>query len=209
METLVLVRHALASSNSEGGTASGVVPGRGLTAEGADQARQLGEALAGQEIDLGVCTEFLRTRETLELALAGRDVPRLVVPELNEIRFGDFDGGPLNAYRAWAASELPDVSAPGEGESRAEAAARFARGLRVLLARDERTILTVGHALLVRYVLDAARGLVPAPVMLEPVAHAFPHRLPLPDVTRATEVLEDWSRAPRFRDHSSQGRARP
>jgi broad specificity phosphatase PhoE len=172
-----------------------------LTVEGAEQARELGESLAGEEIDLGVCTELLRTRETLELVLAGRSVPRLVVSELNEIRFGSFDGGPLEAYRSWAGSELPDAPAPGEGESRAMAAARFARGLRVLLAREEPTILAVGHALLVRYVLDAARGLVPAPLMLEPVAHAFPYRLDLSEVDSAAELLEDWSRAPRFRDH--------
>jgi broad specificity phosphatase PhoE len=88
VETLVLARHGLAASNSAGGTASSAVPGAGLTVEGAEQARELGESLAGEEIDLGVCTELLRTRETLELALAGRSVPRLVVSELNEIRFG-------------------------------------------------------------------------------------------------------------------------
>ena len=39
----------------------------------------------GEQIDLAAVTEFRRTQETADLALEGRDVPRLVVPELNEI----------------------------------------------------------------------------------------------------------------------------
>ena len=57
---------------------SGIPPGEGLTAEGQEQARRLAKALAHVPVDLGVETEFLRSQETLELALEGRDVPRLV-----------------------------------------------------------------------------------------------------------------------------------
>jgi len=197
VETLFLARHAFAGSNRDG-TASSAVPGEGLTRDGRRQARVLGEALRPEHLALGVATELERTRQTLELALDGRVVPRLVVPELNEIRFGSFDGGPLAAYRSWAGSQPPDLAAPGGGESRAHAAARFAAGLRVLLARPEAHILAVGHALGVRYVLDAARGLVPA-TLLEPVGHAEPHRLEEADVAAAADVLEAWSRSPRFR----------
>ena len=96
----------------------------------------------------------------------------IVVPELNEIHFGSFDGGPLDTYRAWAAAQSPDERAPGGGESRADAAARFASGLRILLARDEDAILLVGHALMLRYTLDAAAGLVPAARMTPVAARA-------------------------------------
>lgn len=204
MDALLLVRHAFAASNRDGGTASCTPPGEGLTAEGVQEARELAEALVVEPVDLGVSTELRRTRETLELALAGRQVPRLVVPELNEIHFGRFDGGPLDDYRAWAWAEPPDIPAPEGGESRAEAAARFARGLRVLLARTEETILLVGHALVVRYILDASRGLAPA-ARMTPVEHATIHRLAAADVRAATELLESWSVAPRFRDPSKEG----
>jgi broad specificity phosphatase PhoE len=200
---LFLARHGLAASNLEGGIASGVAPGEGLAPEGAEQARRLGRELAHERIDLGVSTELLRTRETLDLALAGRDVPRLVVPELNEIQFGRFDGGRLSIYREWAGAELPDTPAPGGGESRAAAAARFARGLRVLLGRDEEVILAIGHALLLRYVVDAAESLVPAPLMQAPVPHAVAFRLEAEEVERAASLLEDWSRTPTFRDTSN------
>ena len=194
---LVLARHALAGSNRDG-VASCTVPGEGLTEEGVEQARALGIELAGVDIALAATTELARTQETLRLALDGRDVPTLIVPELNEIRFGSFDGGLLDTYRAWAAAQSPSEQAPGGGESRSDAAARFASGLRALLALDGDTVLLVGHALALRYVLDAAEGLAPAALM-RPVAHAHPHSLERNEVERAAELLEEWSLAPQFR----------
>jgi broad specificity phosphatase PhoE len=203
MESLLLVRHAFARSNRDG-TASSTPPGEGLTKEGAAQARRVADMLVADEVSLGIASEFLRTQETLGLALAGRTIDRLVVPELNEIDFGSFDGGSLAEYRAWAAAHPADEPAPGEGESRADAAARFARGLDVVLARTERVVALVGHALFVRYVLDAANGLAPAQVMT-PVEHASPYRLDVRDVETAARLLADWSQSPRFRDPSEEG----
>ena len=204
MDTLLLARHAFAASNSHGGTASCTPPGEGLTAEGVEQGRRLAEALADEHIDLGVSTELRRTRETLELALAGRAIPRIVVPELNEIHFGRYDGGPLDDYRAWAWTEPPDVRAPEKGESRADGAARYARGLRILLDRPEPVVLAIGHALSIRYVVDAGEGLVPA-ARMAPVPHAQPFRFSAEEVERAASLLEAWSAAPRFRDPSKEG----
>jgi broad specificity phosphatase PhoE len=206
VNTVFLARHALAGSNRDG-LASSTAPGEGLTPDGVEQARRRGELLAGEALDLGVATEHRRTQETLELALDGRDLPRIVVPELNEIHFGSFDGGQLLDYRAWAGAESPTLEAPGGGESRAQAAARYARGLHVLLSRPEETALVIGHALAVRYVLDAVEGLVPAALMASPVEHAVAHRLTRGDVERAATLLEQWRAAPRFRDPSGEGRA--
>jgi broad specificity phosphatase PhoE len=197
METLLLVRHALAGSNRDA-VASCAVPGEGLTPEGVQQARALAVELTEVDIALAATTELARTQETLRLALHGRDIPTVSVPELNEIRFGSFDGGLLDTYRAWAAAQSPSERAPGGGESRADVAARFARGLRVLLALDGATILFVGHALALRYALDAAEGLPPAALM-RPVEHAHPYRLDRAGVERAAAVLEAWSLAPQFR----------
>lgn len=195
------MRHALAVSNRDG-LASCTPPGEGLTEAGREQARRLGEDLADEAFDVGVVTELRRTQETLELALDGRPVPHIVVPELNEIDFGSFEGGPLLRYREWAASEPPTLEAPGNGESRAQAAARYARGLRVLLARPESRLLAVGHALGVRYLLDAADGVFPAS-LITPVEHVAPHRLTAAAVETAAATLEEWSRAPRFRAASA------
>lgn len=197
METLLVARHALAGSNRDG-VASCTVPGEGLTPEGVRQARALGVELAAVDIALAATTELARTQETLGLALDGRDIPTFTLPELNEIRFGSFDGGLLDTYRAWAAAQSPSQRAPGGGESRADVAARFARGLRALLVLDGATILLVGHALALRYVLDAAEGLAPAALM-QPVEHAYPYRLDRAGVERAAALLEAWSLAPQFR----------
>ena len=203
MESLLLVRHAAAGSNRDG-TTSCTPPGERLTEQGIEQARRVAELLADDEVSLGVASRLARTQETLELALAGRSIRRLVVSELDEIDFGSFDGGSLAEYRAWAASHPADEPAPGGGESRADAAARFALGLEVVLGRPERVVLLVGHALFVRYVLDAANGLVPAPVMAS-IEHASPYRLDVRDVEAAARLLADWSRSPRFRDPSEEG----
>jgi probable phosphoglycerate mutase len=207
VHALVLARHAFAYSNRHV-LASCTAPGDGLTGEGRDQARRLGEELAGTALDLGVATELRRTQETLELALGTRDVARIVVPELNEIDFGSFDGGSLDDYRAWAFAASPLEPAPGGGESRAEAAARYARGLRALLARREPVVLLVGHALALRYVLDAANGLPPA-ARMAPVAHATPQHLSAAETERGAVLLEEWSRAPEFRDPSYEGPVGP
>ena len=51
---------------------------------------------------------------------------------LDEIGFGSFEGGSLAAYRAWAWEHAPDAACPGGGETRADAARRFAAGLDAL-----------------------------------------------------------------------------
>lgn len=203
METLILVRHAFAGSNRDG-LASCAVPGEGLTPEGVEQARALRRTLLSLDIAFGVSSELARTEETLALALEGREVPTIALAELNEIDFGSFADGPLDVYRGWAASHPPEEPAPGGGDSRASAAARFARGLRAVLERPERQVLLVWHALALRYVLDAAHGLAPAS-LIEPVQHAVPHSLTRDDVDRAAILLETWSRTPRFRDPSVVG----
>jgi broad specificity phosphatase PhoE len=198
METIFLARHALAASN-DAGLASYAAPGEGLAPEGFGQAQRLGKLLADEEIALGVATELRRTQETLELALDGRDVPRVVVSELNEIHFGNFDGGLLSTYREWAGSETPTLAAPGGGESRAQGAARYAAGLRIVLARPEASALVIGHALAVRYLVDAVSGLAPAALMQAPVEHARPYRLTAEELEAAAGLLHEWSLNPRFR----------
>jgi broad specificity phosphatase PhoE len=198
VDRLLLVRHGFAGSNRDD-VASSTIPGEGLTREGVEQARTLARELAAKEIDVAMTSRLARTQETLTLALDGRGVPVVIAEELDEIHFGSFDGGPLDTYRAWAASHPPDEPPPGGGESRAQAAARFASGLRLVLARPETHVLVVGHALAIRYLIDAAEGRVPA-ARMAPIEHAFPYLLDRADADRAAAFLEEWSVAPRFRD---------
>ena len=205
VRTLILARHAHAASNVTD-LVSGSPPGKGLSPLGVAEARALQSALADVSIDLGACTELLRTQETLEVALEGRELSTLVLPELNEIGFGGFEGGPLATYRAWAWESEPDLACPGGGESRAAAAVRFSRGLDTLLARPEETVLAISHALPVRYVLDASTGRAPA-ARVERVEHAVPHTLAREAVETAVSTLREWAERPRFADTPFGGSA--
>lgn len=198
MRTLIAARHAHAASNVSD-TVSCIPPGEGLAELGIAEAITLRKRLADEEIGLGVASELLRTQETLALALEGRDVPVIVLPELNEINFGRYEGGPLAAYREWAWTTAPDVDCPGGGESRTATATRVANALEWLLARSEETILVIGHALPFRYILDGAEGRQP-PARIGTIGHAEPHRLSRAAVETAVDTLREWVRSPRFAD---------
>jgi probable phosphoglycerate mutase len=165
-----------------------------LTPAGREQARALGAALG--DVDLVAVTEFERVRETADLALGDREVPRLVVPQLNDPRYGEFEGGALDAYREWVWGRGP-LDAPAGGEHRGEIAARYAAGFRTLLERPEERILLVAHSLPIRYVLDAAEGVSPrAKVGL--VEYATPYSLTRERLERAVDVLDAWAASPVF-----------
>jgi broad specificity phosphatase PhoE len=141
-----------------------------------------------------VISEFERVRETADLALAGRDVPRLALADLNDIRFGEFEGRPLTEYRAWAHAHGPEDVVPG-GDSRAGTVARYVRAYRTILARPEETVLVVAHGLPVRYVLDALEGRNPAAAVAQ-VPYAEPFRLSAQELAAAVRRLESWVDSP-------------
>ena len=93
------MRHGHARSNVDD-VVSSRPPGAGLSELGVAEATAFNKALAGVEIDLGVATRLARTQETLAIGLGERQVPRIVVPGLDEIDFGAYEGGPLEAYRS-------------------------------------------------------------------------------------------------------------
>jgi len=169
-----------------------------LTEAGRAEARRLGELLADAPLDLCAVSEFQRARETADLALAGRETPRLILAGLNDIGVGDFEGHTIEEYRGWARSHEPGDPAPGGGESRVEAVRRYVEAYRTLLARPEPAILVVAHALTVRYVLDAVAGRVPAP-RVEIVPYAEPFAVTAADLTAALELLTAWTLAPVWR----------
>ena len=189
MRLAILARHGESAFSARGLVNGDPAAAGPLTARGEGEARRLGELLAGERIDLCVTTEFERTRQTAAVALAGRDVPRLVVPELNDPHYGEFEGGPLNEYRAWARSH-GSGEAPRGGESRQTIVARYGRGYRLVLERPEDTVLVVAHSLPIAYVLDEPRPRMPM------VEHAAVHRLPAEALLAAVERLAAWLAAP-------------
>ena len=167
-----------------------------LTEAGRLQARALGRILADEQIDLCAVTEFERVRETAQLALAGRDVPFVVVPELNDPRYGEFEGGSLEVYRDWIVGRGP-LEAPPGGEHRAAIVSRYAAGLRQLFDRPEGTVLLVAHSLPIAYLRDAASGTPPRSTM-DQVEYATVLRLERQGLEGALDVLEAWAASPAF-----------
>jgi len=163
-----------------------------LTEAGRGQARALGQA-AGP-VDLAAHTEFLRTRETAELAWPG--VPLLEVPELNEFAFGRYEGTRwADGFEEWVRTSTPHDGAPGGGESRVAAVQRFARGYQALLDRPEERVAVVAHGAPVRYVLLALDRKPPARV-LEGVDRARPFTIDADRLAEAVDALEAWAAAP-------------
>src|SRR5438874_13737614 len=139
MERLILARHGESEYSLRGLLNGEPTAGVGLTDRGRKEARRLGLALAAEPLELAVHTGFPRTRATLELALAGREVPVLEEPRLADPRAGSFEGLTLDEYRAWAWNAGSRVEAPGGGESRLSVVRRYAEAYRALLERPERT----------------------------------------------------------------------
>ena len=157
MRLFVFVRHGESRLNLErrvNGDPSVEVP---LTDEGRSQAHKLGVEIANIGFDLCVHTRFSRTKETAEIALAGRNVPLAEEPLLDDIDVGDLDGETLETYRAWKHSHAREVSFPG-GESLDDAALRYARAFRGLLSLPHDTVLVITHEIPIRYALNGASG---------------------------------------------------
>ncbi len=195
MQQAILVRHGESDYSSRALMNGDVAVAVGLTERGREQARALAVALRDLRLDLCVTSALQRAVETADVVLAGRVMPRLVMPELNDPLYGRFEGGTLDDYRAWAAASPSSAAPEGGGESRVAIVARYVRAFRSLLARPEETILVVCHSLPIAYALGAREGKPPS--AREPLAeYAHPYRFDTAELGRAADVLDTWTTDP-------------
>jgi probable phosphoglycerate mutase len=195
LETVIMARHGESDYSARGLVNGDPSVPVALTEEGRAQAALLGEKLRGREIDLCATSDFLRAQETADLALAGRAVPRLVLPELGDIHMGSYEGVTLEAYRRWAHNCAPTEEGPEGGESRAQAVRRYVKGFGIVASRPERTVLVVSHSLPLRYVLEAADGVDPQPAMGQ-ADYATAYELSAAQLRSAIDRLARWAEAP-------------
>jgi broad specificity phosphatase PhoE len=195
MKRALLVRHG-ESVFSARGLATGLVDVQcPLSQRGEAQARGLAEDIAAEDIDLCVTSQLERTRQTADIALMQRAVPRIVLPELNDPLYGRYEGGPLAAYLEWAFANDSAAEPPGGGERRQALVARYAAGFRTVLERHEAVVLVVTHALPIAYVLMALKGQDPAR-RIPFVEYAKVHAVPAHELAQAVARLEAWCAAP-------------
>ena len=188
MRLAILVRHGQSELNvSRHVNGDPAVP-VALTEQGRAESEALGTQLAGVALDLCVHTRFGRSRQTAEIALAGRDVPFEVEPLLDDIRLGDLEGRTIDEYRAWKREHVRADPFPG-GESLDDAARRYATAYERLLARAEATILVVCHEIPVRYAVNAAAGSNELDGPAHEIRNAVPHLFDEDGLRRAVERI--------------------
>jgi broad specificity phosphatase PhoE len=157
VQLYVIARHGESTLNFENRVnGDPALPVR-LTDKGREESRLLGQQLAHVPIELCLHTRFPRTRETAEIALAGRDIPFEEDAALDDIYLGELEGKTLDEYRAWKREHTRHDRFPG-GESLDEAARRYATAFEQLLKRPESAILVVTHEIPLRYAINAADG---------------------------------------------------
>jgi broad specificity phosphatase PhoE len=157
MRLFVFVRHGESTLNLERRVNGDPAKQVDLTERGRYESAQLGHQLQGLHLDVCVHTRFSRTRQTAELALSDRDVPREVEPLLDDIDVGHLEGSTIEDYRAWKHGHPRSEAFPG-GESLDDAARRYAEAFRRLLASSHQTALIVTHEIPIRYALNGAAG---------------------------------------------------
>jgi probable phosphoglycerate mutase len=194
VERAILSRHAESAFSAKDLLNGDPYVWNPLTRAGRKQAARLGELVRDEPIDLCVTTRFARTRETADIALEGRPVPRLVLPELDDVKVGEFEGKPVEDYREWQQAHSP-TDAPDGGEGRVEAIRRYVAAYRTILAREEPVILVVAHGLPITAVLLGIRGQdIPPTLQGIQVEPAEPHPVTAEDLTMAIRNLRAWVR---------------
>ncbi|MCW1960077.1 MAG: phosphoglycerate mutase family protein [Mycobacterium sp.] len=92
--TLTLIRHAESEANAAD-VVSTVVPGPGLTPLGQEQAEKLANKLSGGDYDGVFASQMLRTQQTAAPTAKALGKQVTVLPGLNEISAGWFEGVPM------------------------------------------------------------------------------------------------------------------
>jgi broad specificity phosphatase PhoE len=194
MESMILARHGESEYSVRDALNGDPSIAFGLTPLGEKQARALGAELSSTPIDLGVTSSFERARRTADLALEGREVPRLVLPDLGDPNYGKFEGASVEEYRAWASTATSSAT-PGSGESRLAIVSRYVRTFGLLLERAEASLFVVAHSGPIAYVLGALAGRAPER-RLPVIGYAQPHRLTAAELADAVSFLDAWCASP-------------
>jgi probable phosphoglycerate mutase len=189
MRLFVIARHGESTLNEENRVNGDPSVPVALTETGRGEARLLGQQLAHIPVDLCLHSRFERTLETARIALGDREIPFATEPLLDDIDVGELEGQTLDDYRAWKRAHTRSDPFPG-GESLDDAARRYARAFRAVLARPEQAILVVTHEIPLRYAINAADGSDELDGPTHQLANATPYLFDEASLARAAERIE-------------------
>ncbi len=136
-----------------------------LSRRGREMARAAGGLIAAEPIERLITSRLSRSRECGQLALSGRTVPGVALPEFDEIDFGRWEGLTRTQIAAQDAQRFAeweraqgDFAFPG-GESRAQFEARVRQGFeRLDPAWLEGCVLFALHRGVIRNILRLLLG---------------------------------------------------
>jgi probable phosphomutase (TIGR03848 family) len=196
MDRLLLARHAVTAHT--GRRLSGWTPGVHLTDEGREQARALARRLEPVAVHAIYSSPLERCLETAGIVAAARGLRVRELPEVGEVRYGDWTGrelGELATEALWRTVQLhpSGVRFPG-GESLLEVQARAVAAVERLREGAEhagQSVLVTSHADVIKAVaahylglhLDQFQRLAVGPASL--TAFAFG---PVPRLLRLNEA---------------------
>ena len=146
----MIVRHGETEWNAQGRIQGHT--DTGLSEKGAEQARSLGQRLAGLNIDVAYSSDLKRTSETAKLALGERDVALNETPMLREYHKGEFEGMTLSEIESQFPGEYPrylkkDLDyAPKGGETTRDVSARMVKIIDEIKSNHlNEAVLVVSH----------------------------------------------------------------
>ncbi|SFC61636.1 histidine phosphatase family protein [Streptomyces aidingensis] len=131
-----------------------------LDEEGMSTSRAARTTLPTRSAQTWMTSAFPRARQTAAILLDDIAVTPSVNPLLDELHYGDFEGGPFLAYAAWLRCNGPWARPPGARESQREGIRRMLLGVRSALETPAPRIV-VAHGLLLsvlRWRLACAPG---------------------------------------------------
>lgn len=157
------LRHGEAESNVTNRVSSQVGNQDHLTETGRQKSAEVGQELKGEEIDLIISSDFLRTRQTAEVVAneIGLDKSEIVFdPRLREIDAGEYEGGDWSQYHDFFRHHKHELDKQiPDGESLLDVRARVMNLLFELEREHEgKTILLISHGLPVFSLLAGAKG---------------------------------------------------
>jgi broad specificity phosphatase PhoE len=190
MRLFLLARHGESTLNVERRVNGDPSVPVALSEQGREEAGELGRQIANAPVDLCLVTRFTRTRETAEVALAGRGVPIEVEPLLDDVDIGELEGKTIDEYRAWKREHTRADPFPG-GESLDDTARRYADALRKLIAVEGEIVLVISHEIPVRYALNAVAGSDDLDGPVHTIRNATPYLFDEGALRRAADRIEE------------------
>ncbi|MGA5540855.1 histidine phosphatase family protein [Mycobacterium sp. NPDC051198] len=148
---VTFVRHGQSAGNTSGNIDTST-PGPSLTPLGREQAQAVADRLGDNNYDAIYASQMIRTQQTAEPMSAYLGLPIQVLPGLQEIEAGDYEGTPesgaldgyLKAPIAWAFAGQLGARIPGSIDGN-EFDARVDGALKTMYDKGDRNVVVFSH----------------------------------------------------------------